>query len=141
MSSHFSYSAKTLALGGRKEADSSDARLAWPTFLRVAVSYNTNYMSERETINATPVTEEQIVAWAAEERDRAATLARRAQAYKRWLDTREILRDDFVRHCGMAEVMAGLGEATAHRSESEHYELLLEYVGWAEEHLHDADPF
>lgn len=78
----------------------------------------------------------------AKERERAAALAQRGRAYGKWLKALEVLRYDFVRHRDMSEVATGLGEAVSKRDASTtHFELLQEYLSWAEGHVAETDPF
>lgn len=77
-----------------------------------------------------------------EEQRRADDLRRRTARYDGWLKTLEQLRDDFVRHRELAEVVAGLREAVQQRGPDHEYaEILGEYVEWSKTHLEESDPF
>lgn len=78
---------------------------------------------------------------AAKARERAEALRKRARAYGHWVEVLESMRKDFERHQRLVPVVAGLREALSSRHGSEHYDALLEYVEWAEEHLAESDPF
>lgn len=78
---------------------------------------------------------------AAKTRERAEALRKRARAYSHWVEVLESMRNDFERHQRLVPVVAGLREALSSRHGSEHYDALLTYVEWAEEHLAESDPF
>ncbi|WP_284982448.1 hypothetical protein [Arthrobacter sp. efr-133-TYG-118] len=77
-----------------------------------------------------------------EEQRRAQELRNRAARYGSWLKTLEQLRDEFVRHRELAEVVAGLREAVEQRGTKHEYaEILGEYLEWSKTHLEESDPF
>lgn len=74
-------------------------------------------------------------------RQRTEALRRRGRNYGHWLQVLESLRKDVEHHQRLVPVVAGLREALPSREGSEHYDALVEYVEWAEEHLVASDPF
>lgn len=77
----------------------------------------------------------------AEQQRRAGELRKRATRYTSWAETLEQLRDDFVRHRELTDVVAGLRKAVTKRgSDAEHAVLLSAYLAWAEQHLEESDP-
>lgn len=78
---------------------------------------------------------------AEEARQQAEALRKRAHTYGHWVEVLDSMRKDFEHHRRLVPVVAGLREALPSREGSEHYDALLEYVEWAEEHLAASDPF
>lgn len=77
----------------------------------------------------------------AEARKRADEIRVRATAYGKWVNTLEGLRDEFLRHRDLTAVVDGLRDAAPRFKDSERYAELQAYLGWAEQHLLDSDPF
>jgi hypothetical protein len=77
----------------------------------------------------------------AEARQRADEIRVRATAYGNWANTLEGLRDEFLRHRDLTAVVDGLHDAAPRFKDSERYAELQAYLGWAEQHLLDSDPF